>query len=77
MSLGERVVSQNGRGHFAVLLHLVENPGLHIQRLGRDPQRSRDLLQDLGTRLAQAALDLAQVRGHAREIGQLAQRELR
>ena len=56
---------------------LVEDPGLHVQRLGRDPQRLGELLQDVGARLAQPALDLAQIRvGHPGGVGELPQREL-
>ena len=49
--------------HEVVVAALVlEDPGPHVERLGRDPQGLRDLLEDLRRRLAQPALDLAQVR---------------
>ncbi|GAA2924461.1 hypothetical protein GCM10020221_20540 [Streptomyces thioluteus] len=57
---------------------LVEDPGLHVQRLRGDPQGLGQLLEDLGARLAQAALDLAEIRvGHSRRVGELTQRQLR
>jgi hypothetical protein len=47
----------------------------YVQRLRRDAQRLGDLLEDLGGRLAKAALDLAEVRVRdARQLGELAQR---
>ncbi len=56
----------------------VEDAGADVQRLGGDPQRLGDLLQHLRTRLAQPALDLAQIRiGHPGGIGELPQRQLR
>ncbi len=56
---------------------LVENARLHIELLGRDPQTLCDLLQDLGARLAQPALDLAEVGiGDTRLLGELPQRQL-
>lgn len=52
--------------------------GAHVQRLGGDPQRLGDLLQHLRARLAQPALDLAQIRiRHPGGIGELPQRQLR
>lgn len=59
-------------------LPLIENPGAYVERLGRDPQGLGDLLQNLGTRLAQAAFDLAEVGiGHSGGVGELPQGELR
>lgn len=56
----------------------VEDAGPDVQRLGGDPQRLGDLLQHLRARLAQPALDLAQIRvGHPGGIGELPQRQLR
>src|SRR5207237_8215320 len=50
---------------------------LDVQRLGGDAQAAGNLLEDLGARLAEAALDLAEVGvGDARRLGQLAQRHL-
>src|SRR5690606_7862302 len=53
---------------------LLEDPGPDVEGLGRDLQGPGDLLEDLRGRLAQAPLDLAQVR--VRDpglLGQLAQ----
>lgn len=72
-------VGQNHRPRLQLLpLPLIQNPGPHIEGLGGDPQRLGDLLQHLGARLAQPALDLAEVGiGHPRGIGELPQRQLR
>jgi hypothetical protein len=40
---------------------VLENPSLNVERLRRDPQALRDLLQDVGARPPQAALDLAEI----------------
>jgi hypothetical protein len=77
LALGQALVGEQGVDHEAVALALLEDAGLHVQRLGRDAQRLGDLLQDLGARLAQAALDLAEVGvADTRELGQLPQRDL-
>src|SRR3712207_5768626 len=56
---------------------LLQDPGPDVQRLRRDLQRPGDLLEDLGRRLPQAPLDLAEVRvGDAGELRQLAQAEV-
>ena len=56
----------------------VEDAGADVQRLGGDPQGLGDLLQHLRARLAQSALDLAQVRiGHPGGVGELPERQLR
>ena len=79
LPLVDRRIGQYDRPRLQLLpLPLIENPGPHIQRLGRDPQRLGNLLQHLRTGLAQAALDLAEIRiGHPGGIGELPQRELR
>ena len=59
-----------------VTVGLIEDPGLHIEGLGRDAQGFGDLLEDLGRRAAQAPLDLAEVRvGDAGQFGEAPQRE--
>ena len=51
---------------------------MNVELLRRYLQTPSDLLQDVGTGLAQPALDLRQIRiGHAGDLGQLAQRDLR
>src|SRR5581483_3011668 len=50
---------------------LLEDPGPDVEALGRDAQGLRDLLEDVGARLSQPALDLAQVR--VRDPGERAQ----
>ena len=58
-------------------LALLEDAGPHVEGLGRDLQGPGDLLEDLGRRLPQAALDLAQVRVRdPRQLGELAEREV-
>src|SRR4051794_39765763 len=53
-----------------------DDPGPDVELLRRDAQRLGQLLQHLGRRTAQAALDLAQVGvRHARLLGELPQRE--
>ena len=59
------------------LVVAVEDAGVHVQRLGRDAQGLGDLLEDLGRRLAQAPLDLAEVGvRHPGGLGQPADRHL-
>ena len=54
----------------------LEDPGLHVQRLGRDAQRLGDLLEDVGTGLAQPSLDLAQIRvGDTGTLAKASQRQ--
>ena len=53
--IGEHGVGDGARGL------LVEDPGLDVQGLCGDPQTLGDLLEDLGGRLAQPPLDLAEV----------------
>ena len=56
---------------------LLEDAGPDVERLGRDLEGPGDLLEDLGRRLAQPPLDLAQVRvGDAGHLRQLAQRQV-
>src|SRR5690606_5358966 len=58
-------------------LALLEDPGPDVERLGGDLEGPGDLLEDLGRRLSQAPLDLAQVRVRdAGHLGELAQREV-
>src|SRR5262249_33625624 len=55
---------------------VLQDPGLDVEGFGRDAQPLGDLLQDVRARLAQAALDLAQVGvGHPGRLGQLAHRD--
>ena len=54
----------------------LEDAGLHVEGLGRDPQRLGDLLEDLGGGPAQPPLDLAEIRvGDPGQLGQPPQRE--
>src|SRR5690606_36994320 len=56
----------------------VEDPGPHVPRLGGEPLRLRGPSPPLRPRLAQPALDLAEVRiGHPGGIRELPQRQLR
>src|SRR3954451_3419412 len=67
----------HGGGHVAVGVALVEDPRLHVERLGGDAQRLGDLLEDLRARLAQPALDLAEVGvGDTGELRQLPKRHV-
>src|SRR6202012_6048678 len=57
---------------------VLQDAGLYVQGLGRDPQALGDLLEDLGARLAEPALDLAEVGvGDARGLRELTERDLR
>ena len=78
LALGEGGIGQHGRLHrLVVALGGLEDAGPDVQRLRRDPQRLGELLQHVGRRLAQPALDLAEVRvGNPGLVGELAQREL-
>src|SRR6266699_5024444 len=78
LSLGDLGVGRDRVGDGALAaLPVVEYPGLNVERLGRDPQPLRDLLENVRARPAQAALDLAQIRvRYARGLGELADRGL-
>ena len=77
LAFGQALVGED-RGHQVLAaLPLLQDPGLHIQDFRRDAQGLGDLLENLGRRLTQAALDLAQVRiAHPGLLGQLPQRDL-
>ena len=77
LALGQPGVAQDGELDRAPdPVDRVDDPGPHVERLRGDPHRLGDLLQHLGGGLAQAALDLAQVRvGHPGLLGQLAERQ--
>src|SRR6185437_14200022 len=78
LPLGELRVGQQRGPDTRVPRAVLQDAGLHVECLGGDPQPLGDLLQDLRARLAQAALDLAQVRvGDPGLLGQLPQRDLR
>ena len=66
LSLGECRVGDHGGGRDGCRggggVGVVEESGPDVQGLDPDAQAVRDLLEDLGARLAQAALDLAEVR---------------
>src|SRR3954454_2180139 len=65
---GDRLANTDAR-----LVVRRQETGAFVQRLGADLQGSGDLLEDLRGRLAQAALDLRQVRiADTGEIGQAA-----
>ena len=49
----------------------VEDPGPHVERLGRDGEAAGDLLEDVGAGLAEPPLDLAQIR--VRDAGAVAE----
>ncbi len=69
LPLGDRGIGDDGIDHRATDDPLVENAGLHVERLGRDAQTFGDLLHDLGARATQTALDLTEV--GIRNAGQL------
>src|SRR5262249_2929217 len=71
LAFAERLVAQDAGHEILVVLALLEDTGAHVERLGRDLQRARDRLEDLGARFAQPALDLAEVR--IRDPGELAE----
>src|SRR5439155_23970701 len=74
LRLGDLGVPEDLADQVVVALALLQDSGPHVERLGRDAQRLGDLLEDLGRRLPQATLDLAQVRvgdpGLLRELPQ-------
>src|SRR5579884_139119 len=76
LPVGDGRVTADRGDEVGRVVALVEDPGLDVQRLGRDLQTARDRLQDLRARLAQTPLDLAQVRVRdPRELAQLPQRQ--
>src|SRR6185295_17022330 len=64
------VLQVRRRGRFLAVTR-VEDPGPDVEALGRDSEATGDLLEDVGARLAQPALDLAEVR--VRDPGSVAQ----
>ncbi len=79
LPLGQGGIGEDDRAglHLVPVPLRVEDAGPHVQRLGGDAQGLGDLLEHLRARLAQPALDLAQIRiGHPGGIGELPQREL-
>jgi phosphosulfolactate synthase len=73
LPLGQLRVGQQGGPDTRVGRAVLQDAGLDIEGFGRDAQPLGDLLQDVRARLAQAALDLAQVGvGHPGRLGQLA-----
>src|SRR5438105_4647217 len=78
LGLGDRRIAEDLADQVVLALALLEDARLHVERLGRDAEGLGDLLEDLGRRLAQAALDLAEVGvGDVRQLRQLAQRQAR
>src|SRR4051812_27899368 len=61
LALGQRRVGPDGRYQLGAGGPVLQDAGPDVELLGRDPQALGDLLQDLGTRAAQAPLDLGQV----------------
>src|SRR5215211_5880556 len=61
LGLGQALAAEDGVHNVTVALSGVEETRPGVQRLRRDGERLGDLLEDLGRRLAQTALDLAQV----------------
>src|SRR4051794_7042513 len=63
LALGQLGVGPYGQlDRQVVVVAWVEDPRPHVQRLGRDAQALRELLQHLGRGFAHPPLDLAQVR---------------
>src|SRR6478735_3343451 len=79
LALGERGVGEDGELDRPGLPGIgVDDAGADVELLGADAQGARQLLEHLGRRLAQAALDLAQVGvAHPDLVGELPQGELR
>src|SRR6202167_4621860 len=74
LPLGQVGVGEHRVANLQTGRAVLEKAGLHVQRLSRDPQAPGYLLQDVGTRAAQAPLDLAQVGfGDASRLGELAE----
>src|SRR5580704_17091347 len=57
--LVDRLVGHDGAGQVGGAGGCLEDARLHVERLGGDAQRLRDLLEDLGRGPAQPAFDLA------------------
>ncbi len=74
LALGDRAISGYRCRDGVISSALREDAGLHIQGLGGDTQALGDTAEDLGTGLAQATLDLTEVRvgdvGGLRELAQ-------
>ncbi len=60
--LAQGLISQDQAAQVRRAIRRFEDAGLHIERLGRNPQSLGDLLQDLGGWPTQSALDLAEIR---------------
>src|SRR5262245_7346374 len=73
----DRAVGQDRRCDLEAAITLVEDARAYIKGLCGDPQALRDLLENLSRRLAQAALDLAQIGvGDTSGVRELPDREL-
>ena len=59
--LGQVVVGEDVAGQVGVAVRRLEDPGLHVEGLRRDPEGLGDLLEDLRRRSPQPPFDLAQV----------------
>src|SRR3990170_3533390 len=76
LALGDRGVGQDVAHDVGVAVAGLEDPGPHVEGLGRDAQRPGDGLEDLGARLPEPSLDLAEVGvGDPRQFRQLAERQ--
>ena len=76
LAVGQGRITVDRLFEAGVRVALLEDPGPHVERLGRDPQRLGDLLEDVRARLAQPPFDLAQVGVRdAGEVAQVPQRE--
>src|SRR5207244_3362650 len=76
LGLGDAGVAEDLAHHVVLAGALLEDARPYVEGLGRDAQRLRDLLEDLGRGLPQSALDLAQVGvADARHVGELAERQ--
>ena len=69
--LAQRLIGQDQAAQIGGAVRRLEDARLHVERLGRNPQRLGDLLQDLGGGPPQSPLDLAEIR--VRYPGQLGQ----
>ena len=77
LALGEFRVGEHRCPHARVRAPVLQDPRLHVERLGGDPQPLGYLLQDLRAGPAQPALDLAEIRvGNPRSRRELAHRNL-
>jgi hypothetical protein len=61
LPFGEPRLAKDRGDQVAVLCVGIEDARPQVERLGADPQRLGDVLEDLGGGLAQTALDLRQV----------------